>query len=410
MVRGGKVGSRKNFKKKFRPKDKGSDDSDEDYVVSNDEIGVSECSGEDYCSSLDGNASGEDNFVVEEEVEEQQPKKVRKRAGLKATNALNSHKTKKKNGRKKGRISYQEEEDDRNEDDEDYSVDDDNDYEAEEEEDDVDIDFDEEVELEDEDEHEDEDFMLEEEDFSDEEEPVVRKRTNVKRGRQGVRKSTFGKVSKKRKPRAAKKPSRKRRKKSGPRTLRNSDDADFSDNYGVVRNTRRKRPVSRRKTYVGAQSDLDIFVSWSSDYEYTISEEEREQVREAEKLCGHLRNRVRTIPSPPRIEESDLHQQRKPRPPVRKGKEKVEVVEAEVIKQVCGICLSEEDKRRVRGTLNCCSHFFCFSCIMEWAKVESRCPLCKQRFQTISKPPRSMAGIDFREDIIPVPERDQVCL
>lgn len=99
MVRGGKVGSRKNFKKKFRPKDKGSDDSDEDYVVSSDENGVSERSDEDYCSSLDENASGEDNFVVEE----QQPKNVRKRVGPKARNAFGSHKVRKNNGRKRQR-------------------------------------------------------------------------------------------------------------------------------------------------------------------------------------------------------------------------------------------------------------------------------------------------------------------
>ncbi|CBI39562.3 unnamed protein product, partial [Vitis vinifera] len=98
------------------------------------------------------------------------------------------------------------------------------------------------------------------------------------------------------------------------------------------------------------------------------------------------------------------------KPPVRKGKEKVEDVKNEVGKQVCGICLSEEGKRRVRGTLDCCSHYFCFGCIMEWSKVESRCPLCKQRFMTISKPARANTGIDLRDVMIQVPERDQVYL
>ena len=40
--------------------------------------------------------------------------------------------------------------------------------------------------------------------------------------------------------------------------------------------------------------------------------------------------------------------------------------------------------------------------------MESRCPLCKQRFVTISKPARSDTGFDLRTVAIQVPERDQV--
>ncbi|XP_073307021.1 uncharacterized protein [Primulina huaijiensis] len=88
--------------------------------------------------------------------------------------------------------------------------------------------------------------------------------------------------------------------------------------------------------------------------------------------------------------------------------EKLEDMTIEVGKQVCGICLSEEGKRTVRGLLNCCSHYFCFSCIMEWSKVESRCPLCKQRFATISRTARIDGKFNLRNAAIPVPERDQV--
>ncbi|XP_031498239.1 uncharacterized protein LOC116262855 [Nymphaea colorata] len=73
-------------------------------------------------------------------------------------------------------------------------------------------------------------------------------------------------------------------------------------------------------------------------------------------------------------------------------------------KQVCGICLSEERRETVRGTLNCCDHFFCFACIMEWSKVESRCPMCKQRFVSINK--SSKWGIG--DVSIRVPRRNQV--
>ena len=154
-------------------------------------------------------------------------------------------------------------------------------------------------------------------------------------------------------------------------------------------------------------SDSDFVPSPSNEYEYTISEEEREQVREAKEFC-RMKSDLKTSLTSDKIQEVVVLQpERKPK--VRKGKEKVEEeVRAEVAKKVCGICLSEEDKRRVRGRLNCCTHYFCFTCITEWAKVESRCPLCKQRFNTISKRARSKAVVDLREVTIQVPERDQV--
>lgn len=89
----------------------------------------------------------------------------------------------------------------------------------------------------------------------------------------------------------------------------------------------------------------------------------------------------------------------------KKGKEK----EADdLAKQLCGICLSEEHKGTIQGILNCCSHFFCFSCIMEWSKVESRCPLCKRRFVTITKSSRSDPMLQMRRPVIRVQTRDQV--
>ncbi|PPD79533.1 hypothetical protein GOBAR_DD23535 [Gossypium barbadense] len=178
--------------------------------------------------------------------------------------------------------------------------------------------------------------------------------------------------------------------------------------YPSKHRTKRKRTNAgqRKKAYV-VPSDSDFVSSGSSDYEYTVSEEEREQMKEANQFCGSLKTSLRSSSASKRIQElEELGQPKKP--PGRKGKEKIEETKAEVIKPVCGICLSEEDKRRLRGTLNCCSHYFCFTCIMEWSKVESRCPLCKQRFETISKPARSAAGVDSREVLIQVPKRDQV--
>ncbi|ONK63284.1 uncharacterized protein A4U43_C07F13380 [Asparagus officinalis] len=78
-------------------------------------------------------------------------------------------------------------------------------------------------------------------------------------------------------------------------------------------------------------------------------------------------------------------------------------------KQVCGVCLSEEKKSVIQGLLNCCSHYFCFACIMEWSKVESRCPLCKRRFETITKLGRSDPEFGMSSSaVVRVQKRDQV--
>ncbi|KAK9278361.1 hypothetical protein L1049_027926 [Liquidambar formosana] len=71
----------------------------------------------------------------------------------------------------------------------------------------------------------------------------------------------------------------------------------------------------------------------------------------------------------------------------------------------CGICLSEEGKS-IRGWIDICDHYFCFVCIMEWAKIESRCPICKRRFSTIRRPAKD--GVFPSERIVNVPVRDQV--
>ena len=77
----------------------------------------------------------------------------------------------------------------------------------------------------------------------------------------------------------------------------------------------------------------------------------------------------------------------------------------DALKQICGICLSEEQKATLQGLLNCCSHYFCFTCILEWSKAESRCPVCKRRFNTITV---ADEGSGLRNTAIRVENRDQV--
>ncbi|XP_074592158.1 uncharacterized protein LOC141847950 [Curcuma longa] len=84
--------------------------------------------------------------------------------------------------------------------------------------------------------------------------------------------------------------------------------------------------------------------------------------------------------------------------------DKVEEAEEEE-EQTCGICFSGSG-RSVRGRIDSCDHYFCFVCIMEWAKIESRCPLCKRRFGSIRRPP--VRGVFLVERVVDVPVRDQV--
>ncbi|MBA0843635.1 hypothetical protein Goarm_000805 [Gossypium armourianum] len=460
MVREGKVGHSSNFKKRVRSKHEGSDDSDEDYVASEGNEG-SDDDAEYYCSSLDECASEEGFQGYNEEEEEEVGEVVRlKRERI---SSVRERKIVDKKSVKRESVSveededkdYEEEEEEKEEEEdvrevvrlkrepissererkiadkksvkqESLSVeeDEDKDYEEEEEEkEDDDEEFtpdvedclDEEFTLDEED-CLDEEFTPDEEDCLDEEEELTmtKKKNKTKVSKQVLRKKYPSKHRTKRKRSAvSKKPSRKQgRKKRQLKRKRRAEEDDDNDGCGFIDNTPALRQKSRtnagqrKKAYV-VPSDSDFVSSGSSDYEYTVSEEEREQMKEANQFCGSLKTSLRSSSASKRIQElEELGQPKKP--PGRKGKEKIEETKAEVIKPVCGICLSEEDKRRLRGTLNCCSHYFCFTCIMEWSKVESRCPLCKQRFETISKPARSAAGVDSREVLIQVPKRDQV--
>ncbi|KAI3716792.1 hypothetical protein L1987_67941 [Smallanthus sonchifolius] len=49
--------------------------------------------------------------------------------------------------------------------------------------------------------------------------------------------------------------------------------------------------------------------------------------------------------------------------------------------QRCGICM---DVVVDRGVLDCCEHWFCFTCIDNWASITNLCPLCQNEFQLIT--------------------------
>ncbi|KAJ0818560.1 putative chromatin regulator PHD family [Helianthus annuus] len=92
-----------------------------------------------------------------------------------------------------------------------------------------------------------------------------------------------------------------------------------------------------------------------------------------------------------------------------KGKSKIENEDDneddELQLGTCGVCLLDEGVS-LRGFIDSCDHYFCFVCIMEWAKIESRCPICKRRFLTIHRPQKD--GVFLSERIVNVPVRDQI--
>ena len=48
--------------------------------------------------------------------------------------------------------------------------------------------------------------------------------------------------------------------------------------------------------------------------------------------------------------------------------------------EVCAICRDDVTRR---GRIDACDHLFCLPCIKRWAKIETKCPLCKARFSFI---------------------------
>lgn len=447
MVRGGKAGCKRNPKKRAKSRDQGSDDSDEDYVVSDEETDASEDAvgelevsaledsidafvedeneeedededDEDYDGSGAGGADEDDDDVNEDEEDEEEEEEEEDEE--EDTKKVVHSKSKPNSGssrqRKAGnRISLKKGSDSFEEDDEEFDVNDEDD------------------------EEDDDEFAPDEDDYLDDEEDSVAKKSyrskvntaRRKLGGRGLQRKVSRGHRKRKKSSTSRNPSRKMARKrrvvqKKPKFADDDDgddedDVDFVGTHNVWRE-KRKNSCGRRKRRYVASSDSDFMSSGSSGCDYTISEEEREQVREANEYCGDLKPSLRSSLSSKRLKKGGCFclrsssisdgtkenhdQDEQTKPIVIKGKEKVE--EVNIVKQVCGICLSEEDKRRVRGRLDCCGHYFCFKCVMEWSKVETRCPLCKQRFRAISKPARSTAGIDLRDVVIPVPERDQV--
>lgn len=71
----------------------------------------------------------------------------------------------------------------------------------------------------------------------------------------------------------------------------------------------------------------------------------------------------------------------------------------------CAICLGSI---KIQGTINSCSHDFCFECIEKWSKTQNTCPLCIKRFNKIKPIPKRRIYNEPKTLIeIEVPSKDQ---
>ncbi|CAN6325469.1 unnamed protein product [Urochloa humidicola] len=263
----------------------------------------------------------------------------------------------------------------------------------------------------------------------------TKKKKKCKGSKVSGKKSSSGKAKKSA-------PVRRRRKRSVVDKYEDDDEEDEDDDDFIVED---EHPRKKARTRSGREADVDAEVSpveeetWpnlesdTSDFEFATSDEEPNNVDTPaiEQTTVRKRKKKRTSGSESSSDSEfvvsdkeleDLRETELPKPlpmlpaSIRricitrhgegKGKEKQEPEEAG--KPICGICLSEEQRATVQGVLNCCLHYFCFACIMEWSRVESRCPLCKQRFTTITKSSKVDLGLGVRKAVIKVEERDQV--
>ncbi|KAL0454662.1 UNVERIFIED_CONTAM: hypothetical protein Slati_0805400 [Sesamum latifolium] len=364
MAREGNIASKRTTRNKVRLEKKCSDASDEDYMVTEDEFAESE---DESCSSFADDETEESSGEFEEEEEEEEDLVKRKIKKVGRPRGRTGFQGRKNNGiirprnkkadyseegedcsedgiagtkqKKKSKLSHKKEDDDigvlyRQEEDnfgdkklrkktqvstnEKY-VDGGNagprkkakvSYLEEKKDDDYD----------DSDEGDDKEFTPDEVDgVEDDEELPVMKKSKV--GRLKVQGTQIANRKKrKRSVEALKRTNRKKPKKEQVSKRQNRNHGkELKDENHVVSKKKEVTGKGRGRRKSSVNSDSDFVSSGSSNYEYTMSEEEREQVREANDFCGRLATSIRSSSSLKLIEDEDtVPSQRKG----RKGKEK----------------------------------------------------------------------------------------
>lgn len=57
---------------------------------------------------------------------------------------------------------------------------------------------------------------------------------------------------------------------------------------------------------------------------------------------------------------------------------------SEIPQETCTICLDNFNVETIRGQLPCNHSLFCLQCILGWAEVTNKCPICVSRFSFIT--------------------------
>ena len=78
--------------------------------------------------------------------------------------------------------------------------------------------------------------------------------------------------------------------------------------------------------------------------------------------------------------------------------------DAKISQNSCMICVEPIIDKTLRGKLPCDHSEFCWSCILDWARITNKCPLCNSRF-SILKQCSGDSSLVF--NIISVSDKDQ---
>lgn len=73
----------------------------------------------------------------------------------------------------------------------------------------------------------------------------------------------------------------------------------------------------------------------------------------------------------------------------------------------CTICIDSLPSGSLCGQIPCGHNTFCYKCILQWAEVTNQCPLCKQRFNRITKCTQQGNSVVLKDETVHVEDKDQ---
>ena len=73
----------------------------------------------------------------------------------------------------------------------------------------------------------------------------------------------------------------------------------------------------------------------------------------------------------------------------------------------CTICIDSLPSGSLCGQIPCGHNTFCYKCILQWAEVTNKCPLCQQRFNRIAQCTQQGTAVVVLEGSVEIEDRDQ---